>query len=71
MMRVVIIHKYLGLSVIAAGLFKGLGEFIKLRQFTYIWILFMILSASLLLTYREADMSYLAQPESQQMHMNH
>lgn len=71
MMRVVTIHKYLGLSVIAAGIFKGLAEFTKLRQFTYAWILFMVISASLLLTYREADMSYLNTPQFQDMHKEH
>jgi hypothetical protein len=71
MMRVVTIHKYLGLSIIAAGVFKGLAEFTKLKLLTYAWILFMMISASLLITYREADMSYLAEPEFQEMHMNH
>lgn len=71
MMRVVTIHKYLGLSIIATGIFKGLSEFLKVRQLAYIWILFMVISASLLLTYREADMSYLAELEFQEMHMNH
>ncbi len=71
MMRAVTIHRYLGLSIILVGLFKGLAEFFKVRQFTFVWILFIIISGSLLMTYREADMSYLADPSFQEMHINH
>ena len=71
MMRVVAIHEYLGIAFILVGVFEAFAELFKIKQLTIAWIILMLVTGGLLLTYREADMSYLSNPQMFQEHINH
>ncbi len=56
----VIFHRYLGTALILSGVAKALEVVLRnrYRKIGYVWIIFMLITAGMLVTYREPDGAY-------------
>ncbi len=65
--QLVVYHRYLGSMLILSGLAKAISIWKEnIKIFQYLWILFLLITSIMLISYKEPNISYNTQPDNKE-----